>query len=289
MGTTNVECERLLTDADFKKIRKLKKRALEEKQLALEEKEGGPSIHMPSFNFMEEREKLKKLTHEMNTRMDKEADYDGTEEADDEGEIIEGSDFEGDEEEFEEGDEEGMDEEEIIEEGDMMFEDGEEEDGDEEEGDEEDSENEVVVKGKKIEKKPIDKKKRGEIVEEEEESSSDLSESEEPFADPRTSFLSTSNIYDPDKNKRRKNLEEIKRGKRENREEHLKKKLGTKIKERGRLTNQQKKKNNPFQMFIQKKRLENRLKDLKSANKRTNKKLHKGQRPRSLGKTFGRK
>ena len=217
MGTTNIECERLLTDADFKKIRKLKKRAIEEKQLASEARESGPSIHMPNFNFMEEREKLKKLTHEMNTRMDRDSDA-GAEEADDEG------DLEGEEEDLEEGGEEAMDEE-IIEEEDMEFEEGDEE-GDEEEGEEgdeegdeeeleEDSENEVVVKGKKIEKRPIDKKKRKESVEEEkeEESSSEESESEEPFADPRTSFLSTVNIFDPDRVKKRATLQAIKQGK----------------------------------------------------------------------------
>ena len=300
VGTTNIECERLLTDEDFKKIKRLKKRALEEKELAAKKKGSGPSIHMPSFDFLEEREKLKKMTHEMNEKFDQEEDdEDGAEEGDDEGEIIEGSDFEG-EEEFEggeEGDEEAMDEE-IIEEDEMMFEDGDEEgdeeidedDGDEEGDEEMDDGDEVVVKGKKIEKRPSEKKNKRDTEDHEVSSSFyDDSESEESFSDPRTSFLSTNAIFDPEKVKKRKTLQEIKQGKKENRDEHLKKKLGTKIKARGRLTNQQKKKNNPFQMFIQKKRLQNRLQDLKKASKRTQKKLHKGQKPRSLGKAFGRK
>lgn len=299
MGTSNVECERLLTDEDFRKIRKLKKRAAEEKSLAHQNKSLGPSIHMPSFNFLEEREKLKKMTNEMNKNEDSD---EGMEEADDEGEIIEGSDFEGEEGLEEDG--EGMDEEDIgdEEDGEMMFEedaDGDEEgDEEDEEGEEEDEEeeSEVVVKGKKIEKgNKKDRRKakddNEEIIEEEEAGSSffDDTESDEPFDDPRTSFLSSTAIYDPDKVKKRMTLQDIKQGKKDNRDEHLKKKLGHKIKERGRLTNVQKRKNNPFQMFIQKKRLENRLKDLKSASRKTNKKLQKGMRPRSLGKAFGRK
>lgn len=135
------------------------------------------------------------------------------------------------------------------------------------------------------------KKKRDMGPEEEPNSSfyDDSDESSESFGDPRTSFLSTSAIFDADKVKKRKTLQDIKQGKKDNRDEHLQKKIGHKIKARGRLTNQQKRKNNPYQMSIQKKRMENRLKDLKSASRKTNRKLQKGQRPRSLGKAFGRK
>ena len=299
VGTSNVECERLLTDDDFKKIRKLKKRAIEEKLLAKQTKSTGPSIHMPTFNFLEEREKLKKMSLEMGQNF--RDDGSGVEEADDEDEIIEESDFEGDEESGE-GMEEEIDGEMMLEDDgegeDEIMEEGEEEDDIEEEGEEEDDEEEdnVHVKGKKLE---VNKKKssmnKGEIREEEddsegeeEDSSYDDSESEEK-PDPRNAFLATSSIFDPDKVKKRQTLQAIKQGKKDNRDEHLKKKLGHKIKERGRLTNVQKRKNNPYQMFIQKKRLDNRLKDLKSASRQTLKKLQKGQTPRRLGKAFGRK
>lgn len=291
-----MECERQLTDEDFRKIKKLKKRALEEKMLASRQKDHGPSIHMPSFDFLEEREKLKKMTQDMMQGMDEEGDSEGgLEEADDEGEIIEGSEFEG-EEEMDEGDEEAMDEE-GLEEGDMMFEEGDEEgdeemDGLEEEEDEdEEGESEVVVKGKKIEQVSKKRNKRG--AKEEEEANSSFydsdSEDDESIADPRTSFLSTNAIFDPERVKKRKSYQEIKQGKKDNREEHLQKKMGHKIKARGRLTNQQKRKNNPFQMSIQKKRLESRLKDLKKASKKTQRKMQKGHKPRKLGKSFGRK
>lgn len=294
MGTKNIECERLLTDADFKKIKKLKKRAAEEKLLAAKNDNAGPSIHMPSFDFMEERERLKKMAQEMNER---DSDHEeAMEEADDEGDVLEEDEFEGMDEEGgdgEEGDEEdleGMDEEELEGSDNIEFEDGdEEEDGEEEEEEDDDEEDtNVVVKGKKIE---VKKKKNKRDLEEPEVNSSfyDDSESEEELNDPRAGFLSVNNIYDPERVKKRKNLQQIKQEKKENRDEHLKKKMGHKIKERGRLTNQQKKKNNPFQMFIQKKRLEGRLKDLKKANKHTQRKVQKGHTPRKLGKSFGRK
>lgn len=280
MGTTNVECERLLTDADFKKIKRLKKRALEEKQLAALHSTSKPSIHMPDFDFTEERERLKKMAFDMNEKFENELD--GAEEADDEGEE------EGDEDQMmlEDGDEEGGEE--------MDEDEGEEEDDGEEEGDEEDEEEEdtgVVVKGKKIEKKPVEKKKKKKDLEEEDNlNSSDFTDSEESeIADPRTSFLSNVNIFDPEKLKKRQSYQEIKQAKKDNREEHLTKKMGHKIKARGRLTNHAKRKNNPYQMSIQKKRLEGRLKDLKKASRSTTRKKQQGHKPRNLGKSFGRK
>lgn len=292
MGTKNIECERLLTDEDFKKIKKLKKRAAEEKLLAAKNDNAGPSIHMPSFDFMEERERLKKMANEMMEHDS--ANDDGVEEADDEGDIVEEDEFEGMDEEGDEEDMEGMDEEENEGSDNIEFEEGEEEDGEDGEDGEEEEDNDdeedtnVVVKGKKIEVKA---KKNKRDLEEPEVNSSfyDDSESEEELNDPRAGFLSVNSIYDPERVKKRKNLQQIKQEKKENRDEHLKKKMGHKIKARGRLTNQQKKKNNPFQMFIQKKRLEGRLKDLKKANKHTQRKMQKGHSPRKLGKSFGRK
>lgn len=299
MGTKAVECERLLTDEDFKKIKRLKKKAQEERELAKMNANSGPSIHMPTFDFLEERERLKKMTNDMeNEAFEDECSHDGAEEGDDE------MDMEGEEEiEFEDGDiveEEDMEEEsgsgEIDEEGDeeMMEEEleGEEEfEGDEEDDLEEEDEEEetVVTKGKKIEKKAVKKGKKKPVDDFEVNSSFyDDSESEE-LEDPSRAFLSSTAIYNPEKVKKRKTLDQIKNEKKEHREEQKQKKLSHKIKERGRLTNKLKKKNNPFQMFIQKRRMENRLKDLKKASKKIKSKLHKGHNPRKLGNKFGRK
>ena len=257
----------------------------------------GPAIHMPTFNFLEERAKLKTMAKEMMRKAEKQMDQEDIEEGDDE--MMEG------EEEMMEGDEEMIDDDEgeILEEDEMDLEGMEEgdeeemgEEGDEEEMGEEDEENEgeqtVNMKGKKLEQGKDNNKKVAKKKDDEAEINSsfyDDSESEDAKPiDPRSYFLSTSSIYDRDKNKRRQTREDIKKGKQENREEHLKKKLGHKLKERGRLTNQAKKKNNPYQMFIQKKRLQNRLLDLKKASRNTKKK-QKGQSPRNLGKSFGRK
>ena len=112
VGTTSVETDRLLTDADFRVIRRLKKRALEARDAEDEEQGEGLAMHMPNFDFMEERERLKRMTEAMR---EEELNYDDgegeDEDADDEmdgeeeeeldfegGEIIEEDEFEGDEE-----------------------------------------------------------------------------------------------------------------------------------------------------------------------------------------------
>lgn len=291
MGTKSIETERLLTDKDFKAIRRLKKRAAEDREAQNEKPNAGPAMHMPNFDFMEERERLKKMTAELK-RAENALDHEdyGMEEADDE--------LEGDEEDMEGGEEMDLEDGEFIDESDM--EEGDEEmleedlEGEEEmEEDEEDDEGsqEVVVQGKKIEQKPKKKEttaaKRKQEVEINSSFYDDSDSSDAHNDDPRTTFLSANAIYDPDKIKRRQTKEQIKIGKQEIREEHKKLKLGHKMKERGRLTNNLKRKNNPFQMYIAKRRLQHRLEDLKRAARNTNSKLHKGKKPRKLGKAFG--
>lgn len=290
MGTTSVETDRLLTDADFRVIRRLKKRAVEARDAEDEEQGEGLAMHMPNFDFMEERERLKRMTEAMR---EVELNYDDgegeDEDADDEmdGEEEEELDFEGGEI-IEEDEFEGAEE---------MLEDGEEEDDGDEEGAEEDDEEEseeghqeVVVKGKKIEQIPKAVTKKVIVKKEIEINSSfydDSDSSQDINEDYRNTFLSATSIYDPDKNKRRQTKDQIKVGKKEIRDEHKKLKLGNKMKERGRLTNNLKKKNNPFQMFIQKRRLKHRLDDLKKAERKTKSKLQRGHNPRKLGKAVG--
>lgn len=324
LGTKNIECERLLTDDDFKKIRRLKKKAEEEKEMKKLQKNigDGPSIHMPGFNFLEERQRLKEMSHRMKKKMERE-ELEGEEEGDSEeedmdGEIIEEGDFDGeeeegmDEEDFE-GDDEMVDEldGEVIEEGEFDEdddEDGEEED--DEDGEEEEEEEEVDMYKKKPSVKAEPKKKKDvkdskkktvtkqpRKADDGEESNSEVNSSfydessSEERVDHRASFLSSSAIFDRNNLKKKWSRDEIKKMKADNREEHLEKKMGQKIKQRGRLTNQQKKKNNPYQMFIQKQRLQNRLKDLKAAHRKIKDKNFKGhQRSKNrLGKSGPKK
>ena len=60
-GSNNIECEMLLTDADFRKIKRLKKRQEEERMM--KQMNGSANeqlaVHMPEFNFMEKRNELK--------------------------------------------------------------------------------------------------------------------------------------------------------------------------------------------------------------------------------------
>ena len=310
VGTTGIECEKLFTDQDFRRIKRLRKRAEEEKRLAEESKKGYQPTPDRKFNFLEEREKLKRMTHEIDRKFERKLD-DDDDEGDDEGEEEDG-DEEGEEEDenMEFGDEEVMDEEE-IEDGDIEGE--EEEDGDEEgegedgeeEGEEEEGEmdEEVVEKGrKKPEKvgKGRSRPNKNEFVADQNELDDDDDEINSSFFDEsdsvdidesRNTFLSASSIYNKDMIKRKTTRDQIKAQKAQNREEHLKLKVGHKIKNRGRLTNQQKKKNNPYQMFIQKKKLTSRLIDLKKAQKRIGKKLQKGHMRSGsrLGKGSGKK
>ena len=55
-GMTSVKTDRLLTDADFRVILRLKNRALEARDGKDDEQGEGLAIHMPNFDFMEERE-----------------------------------------------------------------------------------------------------------------------------------------------------------------------------------------------------------------------------------------
>lgn len=248
-------------------------------------------MHMPTFDYLEERQRLKNMTIDLqNAAEDDDEEYGDDEMS--EGDEEEGElDFEGGEI-IEEGDMEDGEEEMDLEDGEeeMDLEDGDEED-DEDEEDEEGSQ-EVVVKGKKLEQKPKDKKalaaKKKAEVEVNSSFYDDSDSSDEVRSDPRSTFLSASDIYDSQKNKRRQTREEIKLSKKDIRDDQKKLKLSSKIKERGRLTNNLKKKNNPFQMFIQKRRLQHRLDDLKKAERKTKGRIvQKGQRPRKLGRSFG--
>jgi len=302
VGTASVECDRILTDQDFKMIKHLRKKQAEEQAAKNNPRTGAaPAIHMPEFDFLQERSKLKSMTQKMQRDFEEdhrkefraqnrrglmqEEDLDGEEEGDEE------DDEEGDEE----GDEEmleGMDEEELD--GDIEGE--EEDDGDEEGDEEEDGDEEEIEIGED----------EGEIIEEadfekmrsDDEDDSDMvgssfydeSDSQEEF-NPSAGFLQSSSILNRDTFKRKVTKDQIKIVKAEQREEHKKLKLGAKIKQRGRLTNRQKQKNNPYQMFIQKKRLQNRLKDMKAEmKKKKNSRAQKGhQRSNRLGKGKGKK
>ena len=197
----------LLTDADFKKIKRLKKRQEDER---LMKQANGPkneqlAVHMPGFNFMEKRNELKMMTNAMRKKMDQEEE-EGLEEGDEEGD-----------EEGEEGDEEGMDEEDMgdeegEEEGEYMDEEGEEEDDGEEEGGMEEEELDLYRKpsGNNKKKAPNTKNskkfKEDEVKEaepqEDEINSSFFDESDEEN-DPRAGFLSSNAIFDPEVSKKR--------------------------------------------------------------------------------------
>ncbi len=210
---------------------------------------------------------------------------------------------EGDDEMLELGEEEMelMDEDELEgeeEEGDAEGEEeGEEEEG-LEDGEEEAMLEEALEQGEGPKKKQAGAKKVvNELELAQEEPNSDEvnssffeeSDSEDEPADPRSSFLSASAIYDKDKIRRKLTRDDIRKQKERNRDEQKEKKVGHKLKNRGRLTNQQKRKNNPYQMFIQKKRLQNRLIDLKKAQKKIAKKQQKGHCRARLGKSKNKK
>lgn len=299
MGTASVECDRILTDQDFKMIKHLRKKQAEEQAAKNNPRTGAaPAIHMPEFNFLEERSKLKSLTQKMQREFDEDLRQElrgsrrgQMEEEDDD------ADEEGEEEDEEGGEEadeemlEGMDEED-LEELDGEEEDGDDEDGDEEEDDGEEEELEIGEdEGEIIEEADFEKMKSDEEDSDMVGSSFyDESDSQEDF-NPSAGFLQSSSILNRDTFKRKITKDQIKLVKAEQREEHKKLKLGAKIKQRGRLTNRQKQKNNPYQMFIQKKRLQNRLKDLKSEmKKKKNSRAQKGhQRSNRLGKSKGKK
>lgn len=195
-------------------------------------------------------------------------------EADGEEEEFEGEEEEMDEEGLEEGDEgmeeddEGMDEECL--------------EGDEEEGPEEGMETEEMDYPTKV----MNQRK---MDEDEVNSSFWDSSSELPEIDPATTFLPKQAIFDPSRNKRRLSRLEIKDQKAANREEFKELKLGTKIKARGHLTNNLKRKNNPYQMFIQKRRLQNRMIDLKKELKKNKSKKQQGHSRVKMGRAFNRK
>ena len=196
-------------------------------------------------------------------------------EADGEEEDFEGEEEEMDEEGLEEGDEgmeedddEGMDEECL--------------EGDEEEGAEEAMETEEMDYPTKV----MNQRK---MDEDEVNSSFWDSSSELPEIDPATTFLPKQAIFDPSRNKRRLSRLEIKDQKAANREEFKELKLGTKIKARGHLTNNLKRKNNPYQMFIQKRRLQNRMIDLKKELKKNKSKKQQGHSRVKMGRAFNRK
>lgn len=293
MGTASVECDRILTDDDFKMIKRLRRKQAEEKAAKNNPHTGaGPAMHMPGFDFLKERANLKMLSMGMQKKFEEEhrreerltaGGRSGMEEED-----LDGEEESGDEE-IEEGDDEfeGMDEE-GLEEGDE-----EEEDGDEEDGDEEGDEEELEIgedDGEIIEEADFEKMKSEDEDDSDMVGSSFYEESDDEF-EPSAGFLQASSILNRNTFKRKVTRDQVKLVKAEQREEHRKLKLGAKIKQRGRLTNRQKQKNNPYQMFIQKKRLQNRLKDLKKEhNQKKNSKLHKGhQRSNRLGKSSGKK
>lgn len=299
MGTASIECDRILTDQDFKMIKHLRKKQAEEQAAKNNPRTGAaPAIHMPEFDFLEERSKLKSMTQKMQRDFEEdhrkefrahkrthdmaEEDLDGDEEGDEEDD----GDEEGDEEMLERMDEEDLEEL-----------DGEEEDNADEEGDEEDDGDEEEMEigedeGEIIEEADFAKMKSDDDDDSDMVGSSfyDESDSQEEF-NPSAGFLQSSSILNRDTFKRKVTKDRIKIVKAEQREEHKKLKLGAKIKQRGRLTNRQKQKNNPYQMFIQKKRLQNRLKDMKAEmKKKKNSRAQKGhQRSNRLGKGKGKK
>ena len=307
MGTKGIECERILTDADFKKIKRLKKRLEEEKaEKDRNENLGDFALHRPSFNFEEERRRLKSLEKTIQQKFDRKSTRDpssrGAPEEEEEEEVMDlEAAEEGDDEMLEFGEEEmeELDEEELegLEEGEDDIE-GEEEEGDFE-GEEEDleaGESDGMEEEELQAPKPAKQRQAAELEAEASNNSDEVnssffdeSESSEQPADPRSSFLSASAIYDKDKIRRKLTRDDIKKQKERNRDEQKQKKVGHKLKNRGRLTNQQKRKNNPYQMFIQKKRLQNRLIDLKKAQKKIAKKQQKGHCRARLGKSKNKK
>jgi hypothetical protein len=221
----------------------------------------------------EREERYGKQTAEVDEGDEEEADgeeeeYEGDEEMDEEG-MDEDGDEEMDEEEL--GDEEGMDEEDLG---------GEEEEG---EGNEE---GEMDEEGMDYPTKVMNQRK---MDEDEVNSSFWDSSSELPEIDPTNTFLPKQAIYDPSRVKRRMSRLEIKDQKAANREEFKELKLGTKIKARGHLTNNLKRKNNPYQMFIQKRRLQNRMIDLKKELKKKKKNKQQGHSRVKMGRAFNRK
>ena len=314
MGTKGIECERILTDADFKKIKRLKKRLEEEKaEKDRNENLGDFALHRPSFNFEEERRRLKSLEKTIQQKFDRKSTRDpssrGAPEEEEEEEVM-------DLEAAEEGDDEmlefGEEEMEELDEDDIEGEEGEDDiEGEEEEGDFEGEEEDLEAgesDGMEEEElqapKPAKQRQaagparqlRNELEAEASNNSDEVnssffdeSESSEQPADPRSSFLSASAIYDKDKIRRKLTRDDIKKQKERNRDEQKQKKVGHKLKNRGRLTNQQKRKNNPYQMFIQKKRLQSRLIDLKKAQKKIAKKQQKGHCRARLGKSKNKK
>jgi hypothetical protein len=320
VGTNGIECERILTDADFKKIKRMKKKLEEEKaEKAKNENLGDYALHRPAFNFEDERRRLKSLEVSIQQKFDRKSTRDPSSRGapeDEEEEEEEDMDLEaaeeGDDEmlEFEEGELEGEEEEGDLEGEDEEL-DGEEEEGDEEggfDGEEEDleeagsggmeeeeleepqpsSKKRQAAAPRKAEKQPS-LSEEGSNSDEVHSSYFDESESEEQPMDPRSTFLSASAIYDRDKIRRKLTRDDIKKQKERNRDEQKQKKVGHKLKNRGRLTNQQKRKNNPYQMFIQKKRLQNRLIDLKKAQKKIAKKQQKGHCRARLGRSKNKK
>jgi hypothetical protein len=303
VGTESIECDRILTDEDFKMMKRLRKQKAADTAEKNNPRLGAaPAIHMPDFDFLSERTKLKKLSQKMQREFEEDhrreekaarrleaGEVDGEEEEDDEdaeeeefGEEEELEEAGMDEEEIEGEDEDGMDEEEIEDDGD------EEEDDGEIEGDEEGDEEELEIgedDGEVIEKTATEDDDSDMV------GSSFYEESESEDFQPSSGFLQASSILNRDTFKRKVTRDQIKLVKAEQRDEHKKLKLGAKIKQRGRLTNRQKQKNNPYQMFIQKKKLQNRLKDLKKEQKMKKfSKNHKGhQRSNRLGKSGAKK
>jgi hypothetical protein len=254
-----------------------------------------PAIHMPDFDFLNERTKLKKLSQKMQREFEEDHRREERASMKNEDAQEEGEEEDGDEEDFgeeEEVDEIGMDEEDIegVEEDEMDEEEIDEEgvDGDIECEEEDEGDEEELEIGEND----------GEIIEKTaSEDDSDLvgssfyEESESEEYQPSSGFLQASSILNRDTFKRKVTKDQIKLVKAEQRDDHKKLKLGAKIKQRGRLTNRQKQKNNPYQMFIQKKKLQNRLKDLKKEQKtKKNSKNFKGhQRSNRLGKSGAKK
>jgi hypothetical protein len=284
----------------------MKKKIEEERaEKARNENLGDFAIHRPNFNFEDERKRLKKLAVNIQHKFDRKSTKDpssrGAPEEDDDMDLEAAE--EGDDEMVELGEEEMelMDEDELEgeeEEGDAEGEEeGEEEEG-LEDGEEEAMLEEALEQGEGPKKKQAGPKKVvNELELAQEEPNSDEvnssffeeSDSEDEPADPRSSFLSASAIYDKDKIRRKLTRDDIRKQKERNRDEQKEKKVGHKLKNRGRLTNQQKRKNNPYQMFIQKKRLQNRLIDLKKAQKKIAKKQQKGHCRARLGKSKNKK
>lgn len=295
MGTASIECDRILTDQDFKMIKHLRKKQAEDQAAKNNPRTGAaPAIHMPEFNFLEERTKLKSMTQKMQREFEEDhrKEYHAEKRL---AEMVEenlGAEEAGDEED--DGDEEGF---ERMDEEDLEELDGEEEDDGDEEGDEEDDGDEEEIEigedeGEIIEEADFEKIKSDDDDDSDMVGSSfyDESDSQAEF-NPSAGFLQSSSILNRDTFKRKVTKDQIKIVKAEQREEHKALKVGAKIKQRGRMTNRQKQKNNPYQMFIQKKRLQNRLTDMKAEmKKKKNSRAQKGhQRSNRLGKGKGKK